>query len=130
MKRVVVAAVVLSLALSVPALARTVLFQGAISGAHTRPATLWLSVDGTLEAFHMHWRTWGGSVAIGNGTIEWHGCTPECGVAPTHEANGSAHLSQISVCNGQAYYSKVSVYVEDRERLRLLRGVTVNYAPC
>jgi hypothetical protein len=129
-KRVVIVAVVLSLALTVPAFARTVLFQGATSGAHVRPATLWLSVDGTLEAFHMHWRTWGGPIAIGNGKIEWHGCTPACGAAPSHEANGSAHLSQIRVCSGQAYYSKVSVYVEDHGHLRLLRGITVNYAPC
>jgi hypothetical protein len=116
--------------MSATALARNVLFQGAVTGAHARPATLWLSVDGTLEAFHMHWRTWGGAVAVGQGRIEWHGCTPDCGSDPAHEANGSAHLSQIHVCEGKAYYSKVSVYVEDRGHLHLLRGVEVNYAPC
>ena len=82
MKRALAVAATLALALSAPALARSVVFQGAITGAHSRPAMLWLSVDGTLEASHMHWRSWGGAVAIGNGRVEWHGCTPNCGDRP------------------------------------------------
>jgi hypothetical protein len=130
MKRTLAVAATLALALSAPALARSVLFQGAITGAHARPAMLWLSVDGTLEASHMHWRSWGGAVAIGTGRVEWHGCTPNCGTDRAHEANGSAHLSQIHICEGRSYYSKVSVYVQDRGRERLLYGLSVNYAPC
>lgn len=130
MKRALAVAATLALVLSAPALARSVLFEGAITGAHARPAMLWLSADGTLEASHMRWRSWGGAVAVGNGMIEWHGCTPNCGTDRAHEAKGSAHLSQIHVCEGRAYYSKVSVYVEDRGHQRLLRGLGVNYAPC
>jgi hypothetical protein len=130
MRRVLAATVTLALASTTQALARNVLFRGAVSGAHARPASLWLSADGTLEAFHMHWRSWGGPVATGDGRIEWHGCTPSCATAPGHEARGSARLSQIHVCAGQAYYSKVSVYIERRGRMRLLRAVGVNYAPC
>lgn len=130
MKRALAVATTLALVLSAPALARSVLFEGAITGAHARPAMLWLSADGTLEASHMRWRSWGGAVAVGDGMIEWHGCTPNCGTDRAHEAKGSAHLSQIHVCEGRAYYSKVSVYVEDRGHQRLLRGLGVNYAPC
>jgi hypothetical protein len=129
-KRALAVAATLALVLSAPALARSVLFEGAITGAHARPAMLWLSADGTLEASHMRWRSWGGAVAVGDGMIEWHGCTPNCGTDRGHEAKGSAHLSQIHVCEGRAYYSKVSVYVEDRGHQHLLRGLGVNYAPC
>jgi hypothetical protein len=131
MKRALIAvSFVLALSLTTPAFAHTVLFRGVTNSARERPATLWLSVDGTIDAFHMHWRTWGSTVAVGNGRIDWHGCTPNCGSDKPHEAAGRVHLSQIHYCEGQAYYSKVSAYVEDRGAFRLLYGLVTNYAPC
>jgi hypothetical protein len=53
MKRALALSLVLVLALATAALARNVFFQGAVDGAHARPASLWLSADGTLEASHM-----------------------------------------------------------------------------
>lgn len=121
-----------------PASASAVRFRGAtIKGPEVRPKTLALSVDGTIEAFNMHWERWGGATAVGYGSIEWHGCTPSCGADPAHNAPGSVHLSQVHYCEGVertagegAFYSKVSVYVRRHGHLVLLYGLSTNYAPC
>ena len=130
MRRLALVSLAVLLAFAASAAAESVLFQGAYGGVHERPRFVALSVDGTLEASTVSWAKWGGPVAVGNGRIEWHGCNPACGVTSQHHASGSVHLSQIHYCSEGAYYSKVSVYIRVHGKLRLLRGVTVNYAPC
>jgi len=138
MRRLTWLALGASLMLILPATASAVKFRGAaISGKQVRPRTLALSADGTIEAFDMHWTHWGGSTAIGYGSIEWHGCTPSCGADVAHNAPGSVHLSQIDYCEGGedeaeegAFYAKVSVYVREHGHLVLLYGLPADYAPC
>ena len=92
------------------AAASTVWFDGAVVNHHVRPSPLWLSADGTLVVLHVRWRQWGGRVAVGTGTAEYHGCTPSCGAAPAHYAHVTVNLWDIVQCDGQAYYNKVTLY--------------------
>jgi hypothetical protein len=110
--------------------ASPVYFGGALGGAHIRPASVSLSADGTLEASQVHWSSWGGSVATGDGLIEYHGCVPNCAQAPSHTVAGSVRLSHIRVCAGRRWYSQASVYVRRQGGMALLQRSTANWAPC
>ena len=98
--------------------ATSVWFRGAISqGRLVRPSTLWLSADGTLVVRQVHWSQWGGRVAIGRGTAEYHGCTPQCGTAPIHHAGVTVHLYGIRDCGGQNYYNRAAVITFQGKKL-------------
>jgi len=125
-----VALLTLGLVLGATALARagTVRFEGAIiQGNPVKPSTLWLSADGTLVVLHMRWSSWGGPIATGKGTAEYHGCTPSCGAAPIHHERVTVHLSNLRVCRGQAYYDRVSVRKHDGGNLS---PSYEHWAPC
>ena len=108
------AAALIALALMLAAVpvaaARTVWFDGAITNRHVEPSPLWLSADGTLVVLHVRWSTWGGRVAVGKGSAEYHGCTPSCAQAPAHHVAVTINLWDIVGCNGHAYYNKVTLY--------------------
>jgi len=93
--------------------ATTVWFDGAIVDRHVEPSPLWLSADGTLVVSHVHWSRWGGRVAVGKGSAEYHGCTPTCGQAPAHHAPVTINLWDVVSCDGHAYYNKVTLYKRD-----------------
>lgn len=107
-----------------------VLFEGALAHPQARPRTLYLSADGTLDAYGMRWSNWNSQVAVGRGRIDWHGCRPDCASGRRHTARGVIHLSHIHACSGRRYYSHLSVYVPAHGRLRLLPTNHVNWAPC
>ena len=80
----------------------------------------WLRVplaDGTLVVRQVHWSQWGGRVAIGRGTAEYHGCTPQCGTAPIHHAGVTVHLYGIRDCGGQNYYNRAAVITFQGKKL-------------
>jgi hypothetical protein len=107
-KRAATALLALALVLATAPLAEagTVWFEGAINqGNHARPSTPWLSVDGTLVVSRVHWSRWGGGVAVGRGTAEYHDCTPQCGTAPIHHASVTIHLWDVRDCGGRDYYN-------------------------
>lgn len=128
-RRMTAAVVAVALVLATASLAQAagVWFHGAANqGHHVRPGTLWLSGDGTLVVFHMHWSQWGGSVAVGKGSAEYHGCTPDCATAPIHHVAVTVHLSDIHTCKGQQYYDRVTLY---KRRGQLKVGFQ-HWAPC
>lgn len=106
--------------------AATVWFDGAIINRHVRPSPLWLSADGTLVVLNVHWSRWGGRVAVGRGTAEYHGCAPSCGQAPAHHVSVTINLWDIVSCSGRAYYNKVTLY----ERRGKLPVRFQRWAPC
>lgn len=107
-----------------------VFFQGAGGGARRRPKTVYLSGDGTLEAYKAHWRSWGGGTASADATIEWHGCNPYCAADKPHYAHGEVRLSRAVECHEQLFYNHMSAYVYVHRRLRLLDYSPYNWAPC
>lgn len=104
----------------------TVWFDGAIINRHVEPSPLWLSADGTLVVLYVRWSKWGGRVAVGKGSAEYHGCTPSCGQAPAHHVAVTIHLWDIVRCDGQLYYNKVTLY----RRLGKLPVRYQHWAPC
>jgi hypothetical protein len=86
-----------------------VYFAGALGGLAVRPISLQLTADGTLSVERIQWNSWGGPAATGNGTALFHGCTPNCAAAPTHEAVVSIRLSDVRTCHGKRYYAGVTL---------------------
>jgi hypothetical protein len=128
-RRLAAVVVVLTFALAAASVAQagSVWFEGAVNQGHpVRPSTLWLSADGTLVVFHMHWSQWGGRVAIGKGNAEYHGCTPDCAQAPIHHAAVTVHLWGVRDCHGQDYYNRVTLY----KRQGTLSVRFQHWAPC
>ena len=113
------------------AASRPVYFEGADGRAVIWPSHLQLSGDGTLEAYHMHWSTWGGSMAVGSGTAAYHGCKPTCGNAPVHHARVQVYLSHVKTCSGRRYYSRAWVTRRRTGKPIHARWLTrMRYAPC
>jgi hypothetical protein len=102
-----------------------VLFHGAVNGGRSRPKNVYLSADGTLEAYGAYWKSWGEPTAIGSAIIEWHGCIPYCAADKPHTGHGEVHLSNLRECHEQLFYSGVSVYVYVRRRLRAAQGASL-----
>jgi hypothetical protein len=45
----------------------------------TRPTdVIFTCADGGIAAEHLRWRNWGGAVAVAQGTVLAHNCTPDC----------------------------------------------------
>jgi len=103
----------------------TVRFKGTSGTAQVRPATLYLTGDGTLTDVHVKWSTWGGGVATGHGTADWHGCTPNCAQGKRHRDPATVRLSQIKTCGGQRYYSHATTVTNRGRRFSL-----GSFAPC
>jgi hypothetical protein len=124
--------VVFLFALATPAMAVSVSFRGTNGRAEVKPRSLWLTGDGTLDVFNVHWTSWGGPVATGAGLAKYHGCTPDCARGRQHQARVTIRLGVIRTCSGTAYYSKVSLYVHRGGRLHLFRlsPRAASYAPC
>jgi hypothetical protein len=76
-----------------------------------------LTADGTLFVGGVQWTSWGGPSAVGTGTAEYHGCTPNCAQAPVHTALVSIHLFDIRSCSGRAYPSGVNLTLNSGELL-------------
>jgi hypothetical protein len=89
--------------------ATTTFFQGADAGRVVKPKTLFLTGDGTLDVFHVTWQSWGGALATGHGTAEYHGCKPDCAAGKQHSAAVTVKLSDPVSCSGRTYYSRVSL---------------------
>lgn len=127
---VVLAILVAIAALGAPASAsaRTVHFDGAVrQGPTVRPHTLSLSADGTLEVNRVSWLSWGGKLARGRGTAEYHGCTPSCAQGVVHHVGVAVRLSGIVRCGSRLWYNHV--------RLIKPSGATLDknkfsWAPC
>lgn len=113
------------------AVAQTVHFEGAvIQGPTVRPHTLSLTADGTLEVSQIHWRSWGGNLARGRGTAEYHGCTPSCAQGAIHHVAVATRLSDIVRCGTRLWYNHVRLIKPSGASLdpSYLRGR--NWAPC
>jgi hypothetical protein len=98
------------------------LFAATVAHAATRPVfvdvdnqkqvtphTLFLTGDGTLDVVKVSWSTWGRGPAIGTGTAEFHGCTPNCAAGKQHTAQVAVRLSDLTSCKGRRYYGRVSL---------------------
>jgi hypothetical protein len=122
-------ALVLVLAGSAVAAASQVLFVGAIGPAQVRPSQLALSADGSLEVNGVTWHAWGGPRAIGTGTAEYHGCTPNCAAAPVHHVPVAITLSNVRTCKGKPYYTHVAL-LEPSGRLLDAGFLRISWNPC
>jgi hypothetical protein len=120
---------VLALAGAAVASASQVLFAGAVGAAQVRPRQLALSADGTIEVTGVTWRAWGGSRATGSGTAEYHGCTPSCGAARTHQAPVAITLSNVRTCKGRHYYTHVALQKRSGALLDA-RFLRISWNPC
>lgn len=109
--------------------AATIEFYGAGGGGHVRPRTLFLTGDGTLDVFRVHWKAWGGTAASGHGTAEWHGCTPNCASGIDHQAYVTVKLSNIRRCGRHQYYTHVILRRRSGRRL-FRRFLRLSYKPC
>ena len=131
MRRLAVLIAVIVVALpAASAVAAGVYFVGAVSvGPVKAPRFLSLTADGTLEVSSVHWSRWGGSVALGRGQAEYHGCTPSCAAAKPHYARVTVKLSRIRVCSGRRYYSTVTLILRSGKHLDA-RYLKRSWAPC
>ena len=100
-----------------PATTAAVYFEGALGARVQRPASLQLTVDGTLFVSRVQWTSWGGPTATGSGNAEYHGCSPNCAQAPLHIALVSIRLFGVRVCSGRDYYSGVKLILNSGELL-------------
>ena len=121
-------ACLLALAPAVLAAGRFTYFTGATAGRHEYPKNLYLTADGTLEVQDIEWSDWGGATALGEGTAEYHGCTPNCASGTPHQAKVSVVLSHVVTCSGVRYYDHVALQ-------RVNTGATIptysqHWAPC
>ncbi len=129
-------AALLTVAVSADAATRTV-FLGAGGSPQAKPRLVALSADGTLEVEKTSWSSWGGSVAVGDGTAYYHGCTPSCAADRGHQAAVVVRLSDPVVCRrtrdfpAGRYYDHVSVDLRRNGR-PLDRAFLVHqhWAPC
>lgn len=108
---------------------KRIYFWGAIGGRVVKPKVLSLTVDGTLEVSQVRWTRWGGSIAVGTGQAEYHGCSPSCGAAPPHYAAVTVNLSRIRTCSGRSYYSKVTLFLRSGKQLNA-SYLKRSWAPC
>jgi hypothetical protein len=130
LRRVATAVAVLATLLSIApaALAATsVYFSGAVAGKQARPAMLALTADGTLEVDHVTWISWGGPTAIGSGTAEYHGCTPNCASGKGHVVKVAVVLSHVVSCAGTRYYDHVALL---KPKGTSLKVYSQSWAPC
>ena len=67
-----------------------------------KPATIYLGGDISGEVCHIHWLTWGGSVAIGQGTAWYIG--PRQATYQGHAAPAVVALSRIGTWQGRPAY--------------------------
>ena len=132
MKRLAIIAIAaLALALAGTASAQPIWFEGATTYhvSHVRPSSLWLSGDGTLEVYHVHWSRWGSlregqagdlqqqnrQIAVGTGVAEYHGCLPFCFNAPRHSATVTIKLWDPAFCTSvdnavRYFYNRVTLH--------------------
>jgi hypothetical protein len=106
-------------------------FAGAVNGRHSRPLTLYLSADGTLEVVQVNWPRWGGSTADGVGVAEYHGCTPDCAAGRPHHEVVDVRLSDPVSCRGVRYYNTVRLFSRRSGAPLLEQGLRLEkWAPC
>jgi hypothetical protein len=133
MKRSVALLLALAALLATAAIAQaatTVFFQGVDPGRVVKPKTLFLTGDGTLDVFHVSWQTWGVGQAIGHGTAEYHGCTPDCAAGKSHSAAVTVKLSDMVSCSGKTYYSHVTLLRSSGAKLFASYLRNNHWAPC
>lgn len=106
-------------------------FSGAVAGKRIRPATLYLSADGTLDVIHARWSSWGGATASAHGTAAYHGCTPDCAAGKEHRAAVTVRLSDPVRCHGTRYYNAVRLFSRRTGRPMFARDLRLDkWAPC
>jgi hypothetical protein len=109
--------------------AGAVYFKGVAGDPMQRPASLQLTVDGTLFVGGVQWVSWGGPEAMGSGNAEYHGCTPSCAQATPHTALVSIRLFGIRTCSGRQYYSGVTL-TTNSGRLLDQQFLQRSWSPC
>jgi hypothetical protein len=89
-----------------------VYFEGVANHSKSRPPDLFLTGNGTLYVYGVHWNSWGGRVALGRGTASYHG-----GGARVQHAAVNVQLSNIRTCSGRRYYTHVHLTKENGQAL-------------
>jgi hypothetical protein len=106
-------------------------FAGVGGGKKIRPATLYLSGDGTLDVIHARWSSWGGRVATAHGIAAWHGCTPNCAAGKPHRTAVIVTLLHPVSCHGTRYYNTVRLFSRRTGHPMFARALRLEkWAPC
>jgi hypothetical protein len=61
---------------------------------------------------HIHWRRWGGSVAVGTGVYSEKTCVPDCATGPLRTHHATVWLGSIGRCSGHGtkrFYRRAKV---------------------
>lgn len=90
------------------------------------PATLAFASNAVL--LHLHWSSWGGSVAVAHGTALLRSCHPDCATSPLVPYPGTVRLSGLESCYHARFYVDSSVVAETTKGPWRLASFMLN--PC
>jgi hypothetical protein len=118
-------ATALAPALAVSSTGTILATQGCTVGVQ-RPKSI-VFACGDFGAFvnKIHWRTWGGSTAVGTGIYTVQTCTPNCAMGGTNSVSATIRLSKTGACPGKhhKYYRRASLALANG-------GHVINSVPC
>jgi len=72
-----------------------------------RPHSIGISCDRTLSLKGIHWKSYGGRIALGKGTARTQGCTPSCANGPVPLVPVTIRLSKVVTCEGRRLYARM-----------------------
>lgn len=93
---------------------------------HVAPSTLQADADAVL--LHLRWSSWGGPVAVAQGTAEVRGCHPDCATGQLVDYTATIRLSDVESCDGARFYVDSSVVAQTKHGPWHLASVLRN--PC
>jgi hypothetical protein len=111
--RIAAAAACISVLLTVEALAAQPVFVSDCIHGRVRPTEVVLFCgDAGAYVMDIHWRHWGGSIAVGSGVYTEKTCVPDCATGGVRRRHATLWLGDVGRCPRQGskrYYRRVKV---------------------
>jgi hypothetical protein len=79
--------------------------------------------DAGVQVIHIHWKSWGATLAEGTGTLSINSCDPYCAAGKYYSTPVTVLLTKARSINGSYQFQKVSVKVLAGKKLNLPAGM-------